>query len=144
MRIWSLHPSLLDSKGLIAVWRETLLAQHVLAGKTRGYKNHPQLERFKAHKAPLEAIGFYLVHVAAEARSRGYNFNTEKILKHVKAPLFIEVTEGQLAYELGHLKSKLEARSPKDLERLRFHKKPIPTHPLFKVTQGDVAPWEKR
>lgn len=47
MRIWSLHPKYLDTKGLVALWRETLLAQHVLSGKTKRYKNHPQLARFK-------------------------------------------------------------------------------------------------
>lgn len=46
MRIWSVHPSLLDAKGLVACWRETLLAQKVLQGLTKGYKNHPQLDRF--------------------------------------------------------------------------------------------------
>jgi hypothetical protein len=29
---------------LVAVWREGLLAQAVLQGKTNGYKNHPQLD----------------------------------------------------------------------------------------------------
>lgn len=37
MRIWSLHPSYLDAKGLVALWRETLLAQKVLLGATVGY-----------------------------------------------------------------------------------------------------------
>ena len=50
MRIWSLHPRYLDAKGLVAVWRETLLAKHVLEGKTKGYKNHPQLNRFREVK----------------------------------------------------------------------------------------------
>ena len=31
MRLWSLHPSLLDQKGLVALWREALLAQKVSA-----------------------------------------------------------------------------------------------------------------
>jgi hypothetical protein len=47
MRLWSLHPKYLDRAGLLAVWREGLLAQQVLMGNTKGYKNHPQLNRFK-------------------------------------------------------------------------------------------------
>ena len=52
MRIWSLHPKYLDTKGLVALWRETLLAKHVLEGKTKGYRNHPQLDRFKKAQNP--------------------------------------------------------------------------------------------
>ncbi|MGP1680491.1 MAG: pyrimidine dimer DNA glycosylase/endonuclease V [Giesbergeria sp.] len=36
MRLWSLHPQYLDSKALVALRREGLLAQAVLAGLTRG------------------------------------------------------------------------------------------------------------
>ena len=60
MRLWSIHPKYLDRQGLIALWREALLAQAVLSGKTRGYRNHPQLERFRNHPAPLSAISLYL------------------------------------------------------------------------------------
>jgi len=70
MRIWSLHPKYLDTKGLVALWRETLLAQHVLEGKTKGYKNHPQLDRFKRSKKPIEVINQYLAGVYAEALTR--------------------------------------------------------------------------
>ena len=48
MRIWSLHPQYLDRQGLTAAWREGLLAQKVLTGTTKGYRNHPQLRRFRA------------------------------------------------------------------------------------------------
>jgi hypothetical protein len=78
MRIWSLHTKYLDSKGLVALWRETLLAKHVLEGKTKGYKNHPQLNRFKALKNPIDGINEYLSMVYFEAKQRGYNFNKEK------------------------------------------------------------------
>lgn len=47
MRLWSLHPSLLDRAALVAGWREALLAQKVLRGETTGYRHHPQLERFR-------------------------------------------------------------------------------------------------
>lgn len=75
MRIWSLHPSLLDRRALVACWRETLLAQKVLRGLTRGYTNHPQLIRFRAHPQPLEAVAAYLSGLADEADARGYSFN---------------------------------------------------------------------
>ena len=78
MRIWSLHPKYLDAKGLVALWREALLAQNVLLGKTRGYKNHPQLERFKLYDDSLLAMGFYLKVVYEEAKERGYNFDKHK------------------------------------------------------------------
>lgn len=75
MRIWSLHPCLLDRRALVACWRETLLAQKVLRGLTRGYMNHPQLIRFRAHPQPLEAVAAYLSGLADEADARGYSFN---------------------------------------------------------------------
>ena len=79
MRIWSVHPKYLDKKGLVALWRESLLAKHVLEDKTKGYKNHPQLNRFKQHQQPLHAINYYLSIVQEEATKRGYRFNQEKI-----------------------------------------------------------------
>jgi hypothetical protein len=33
MRLWSLHPEYLDANGLVALWREALLAQAFLQGK---------------------------------------------------------------------------------------------------------------
>jgi hypothetical protein len=67
MRLWSVHPSLLDPKGLVALWREGLLAQKVLQGRTTGYRSHPQLHRFRQSGEPLAAIATYLwaVHDAA-------------------------------------------------------------------------------
>lgn len=35
MRLWTLHPKYLDTKGLVALWREALLAQKVLQGKQK-------------------------------------------------------------------------------------------------------------
>ena len=54
MRLWSLDPAHLDRQGLVACWREALLAQAVLAGRTRGYRHHPQLERFRVVPGPVE------------------------------------------------------------------------------------------
>lgn len=84
MRIWSIHPKYLDTKGLLAVWRETLLAQNVIYNKTKGYKNHPQLDRFRLHPNPKSAISYYLLKIHKEAKERGYNFNKEKILNPAK------------------------------------------------------------
>src|SRR6187549_2912202 len=98
MRIWSLHPKYLDTKGLVALWRETLLAKHVLEGKTKGYKNHPQLNRFKTTKAPLDSINQYLSEVYTEASRREFNFDKNKINWNFKK-IKLSVTKGQLSYE---------------------------------------------
>lgn len=135
MRLWSLHPRYLDPKGLVAVWREGLLAQAVLAGKTRGYRNHPQLERFRDGGAGLVAA--YLQVVQAEAARRGYGFDASRL--GPQAPAALTVTRGQLAYEREHLAAKLSLRAPAWLETLDAEPEP---HPLFQVVPGPVAPWE--
>ena len=56
MRLWSLHPKYMDSKGLVALWREGLLARAVLKGQTNGYINHPQLIRFKNYERIKSSI----------------------------------------------------------------------------------------
>lgn len=140
MRIWSLHPSYLDAKGLVALWRETLLAKHVLLGKTKGYTNHPQLNRFKACKYPVDAIDHYLVHIWKEAQQRGYNFDASKInLKCKKVNL--PVTDGQVDFELRHLRKKLEQRDTNKLTALKKIKQYTP-HPMFKVVPGSIEEWE--
>jgi hypothetical protein len=141
MRIWSIHPKYLDAKGLVALWRETLLAKHVLEGKTKGYKNHPQLLRFKNADHPAQRINQYLVSVYEEAQNRGYHFRKEKIdmnFNHGEIP----VTKGQVAYETEHLIKKLEIRDPERFFQVSQEKE-ITTHPLFKVTEGEIEDWEK-
>lgn len=138
MRIWSLHPALLDRQGLTACWREALLAQAVLAGRTRGYTRHPQLERFQAQPDPVASIGAYLSGVADEADARGYRYDRSRIDRPGPAGL-MAVTEGQLAHELLHLRAKLAARSP---DRLPLAERALP-HPLFRVEPGDIASWER-
>ncbi|MCM2264870.1 MAG: pyrimidine dimer DNA glycosylase/endonuclease V [Desulfuromonadales bacterium] len=139
MRLWSLHPRLLDRQGLLAVWREGLLAQKVLAGKTRGYRHHPQLQRFRSQPDPLMAIGAYLATVAEEAESRGYRFAVGKILCPGPAPA-IPVTAGQLDYEWRHLGRKLQQR---DNGRWQAQADSAPQlHPLFIAVPGDVEAWE--
>lgn len=140
MRLWSLHPRYLDARGLVACWRETLLAQKVLAGDTRGYRRHPQLQRFQALANPLAAIAAYLRPLAAEAQARGYHFDTGKINPGLFAgPL--AVTAGQLQHEWQHLLVKLAVRAPQNYAALRLLAAPDP-HPLFVVVPGPVAAWE--
>jgi hypothetical protein len=78
MSIWSLHTKYSDTIGLVALWRITLLARNVLEGNTKGYKNHPQLNRFKTAKEPLNCINSYLKFFWEEAKERNYNFNESK------------------------------------------------------------------
>jgi len=140
MRIWSLHPSLLDAKGLVALWRETLLAQKVLAGQTRGYRHHPQLIRFRNTPNPMGAIAEYLSSVCDEADRRGYNFDRSKISSERLGSL-MEVTEGQIVFELEHLKKKLKARDPSAFDKILEIDEPL-VHPLFTPVSGDVEEWE--
>jgi len=141
VRAWSLHPKYLDAKGLVALWRETLLAQKVLQGKTKGYKNHPQLERFKRQADPIAAVATYLVEVAEEATRRGYNFDASKIdPRRMRGR--IQVTRGQLEYELNHLCNKLIKRDHRKFNEVKDILPPEP-HPLFTMTEGDVESWEK-
>ncbi len=141
MRLWTLHPRYLDVRGLTALWREALLAQKVLQGGTRGYRNHPQLVRFRASPDPLGAIGAYLAAVAAEAHKRGYAYDSSRIASpHYDG--FLEETEGQLRFEGGHLAAKLAVRSPQTLAALPASGLPD-HHPLFRIVPGPVAVWEK-
>lgn len=143
MRIWSLHPRYLDRQGLVACWRESLLAQAVLAGRTRGYVNHPQLERFRAHPEPLGVIGAYLRGIAVEADVRSYSFDRSRIDRpDARGDEILSVTTGQLALEWAHLSSKLAVRNPDLLAVWSAVSVPEP-HPLFHVLEGPVASWER-
>ena len=141
MRIWSLHPRYLDARGLVALWREGLLAQAVLKGKTAGYLHHPQLLRFQGQSSPVGFIAEYLRGVHAEAVNRGYHFLDTKISRS-RAPGHLAVARGQLEFEWHHLMEKLRARDPEWLARISTVKNPQP-HPLFRVVGGNVAHWEK-
>lgn len=140
MRIWSVHPEYLDTKGIVALWRETLLAKHVLEGKTKGYRNHPQLARFKNHSNPTSAINFYLSTVYNEALKRGYQFDRNKIEWN-----FIEtqmpVNSGQMKYERFHLLEKLKIRDIKKYNELILVEKFQP-NPVFYVIEGEIENWE--
>lgn len=141
MRLWTLHPQYLDPQGLVAAWREGLLAQKVLLGDTKGYRNHPQLVRFQEQKDPLAAIATYLAGLAEEAARRSYRFDATKIAASRQKRLIRE-TNGQLLFEWGHLQRKLRLRSPICAEQWRAVNLPVP-HPLFQIVPGPVKDWEK-
>lgn len=173
MRIWSLHPCLLDRRALVACWRETLLAQKVLRGLTRGYTNHPQLIRFRAHPQPLEAVAAYLSGLADEADARGYSFNraligagenstgknssgkndtdkngADKTEDPYASVAPVPVPLGQLEYELAFLRHKVAGRDPEWEHRLSERlaargELAACAHPLFEVVPGAIEPWEK-
>lgn len=136
MRLWSIHPRHLDGVGLTALWRESLLARKVLRGETRGYRRHPQLDRFRGGPGAIER---YLCVVWEEADRRGYHFDRSKLAESPDVPL-IPVTKGQVDYEVGHLRKKLSVRSPEDLSRLWGE---VISSPVFAVVPGDVEPWER-
>lgn len=140
VRLWTLHPKYLDTKGLLALWREALLAQQVLRGQTVGYRNHPQLERFKAHPDPTAAIATYLQFVYQEAVSRGYNFNKGKIQADGEAVRLVS-TQGQVMYEWEHLKKKLEQRDRSKYESVVVIMEPE-AHPMFDILAGEIESWE--
>lgn len=173
MRVWSLHPRYLDRQGLTAGWREALLAQAVLAGRTKGYTKHPQLRRFQETPDPLATIGAYLELLADEADGRGYRYDRSRIISRPADPTAwlgrLEVSDGQLEHEWGHLVAKLALRSKGWLAKLRKAAPPdglgaplgqvtgalpgemdLPVtvpglpqpHPLFRVVEGPVADWE--
>lgn len=142
MRLWTLHPRYLDAKGLVAAWREALLAQKVLLGLTTGYRYHPQLIRFRLHPQPLQAMGVFLAGLADEAKRRGYHFDATKIL-HLETVAQIEETDGQLLFEWIHLEEKLQKRAP--ILHCQFRNIIMPKpHPLFHIVPGEIREWERR
>lgn len=141
MRLWSLHPSLLDVKGLVAVWREGLLAFQVISGKTKGYTKHPQLQRFQEQENPINAVTAYLHGIVDEAQVRGYSFNRNKLLRLKPVPL-ISVTVGQIEYERKHLLEKLFIRDRAQYEKVK-NATTTEIHTLFSIVPGEVEEWER-
>ena len=142
MRLWTIHPQYLDTKGLLAVWREGLLAQKVLQNKTVGYRNHPQLKRFRASPNPVGAIAAYLRLILQEAVRRGYRFDQDRIIQ-AEFQGQIMCTRGQLFYEWNHLREKLRQRDLARYQLTETVNEPEP-HPLFHIVDGDIEEWEIR
>lgn len=144
MRLWSLAPQYLDVKGLLAVWREGLLAKKVLEGKTKGYTAHPQLWRFRQYEEPRKAITAYLAVICAEAQRRGYSFDGTKLESSENLRAIIPVTKGQVAYEWAHLLKKLYQRDIERWNQLQsIPLQEVQVHPLFYLVPGPVEGWEK-
>jgi len=118
------------------------LAQKVLANKTKGYRHHPQLDRFKSHADPLRAIGFYLYCIYKEGKRRGYRFDVKKISRNSKNCAPIKVFCGQVDFEAMHLASKLSKRDKEAFRAMKKQKK-LKLHPLFKPVKGGREAWEK-
>ena len=140
MRLWTIHPRYLDTKGLLAAWREGLLAQQVLWNKTKGYRNHPQLSRFKSSPDPTGSITRYLRVIYQEAVNRGYKFNEEKIDSGDFTGR-IDCKRGQLLYEWNHLKVKVRLRDASWYREIEAIEQPE-AHPLFRIVEGEVEDWE--
>lgn len=142
MRLWSIHPSYLDAAGLVALWREGLLARKVLSGQTKGYTRHPQLLRFQEMPNPVRAMDAYLQAVHDESMRRGYRFDRRKIVSCQPVPR-LPVPDKQLEYEFRHLLNKLQKRSPRQYLLLNQVRTILP-HPLFLIMSGDICSWEKQ
>ena len=141
MRIWSIHPCYLDAKGLVALWRETLLAQAVLLGNTKGYQNHPQLTRFRDCRNPIASLSTYLWSVVDEAKVRNYRFDATKV--HLpKGRHRISLTMGQLAFERQHLLNKLVERDPERYQQW-LKEETFKPHPMFRLEEGGIEEWER-
>ena len=89
----------------------------------------------------MTTISAYLWAVHDEASRRGYSFDSSKIARK-RQPRTLTVTQGQLDFELGHLKAKLRLRDPKRYRELRRLRE-ITAHPLFTVVAGEIEPWER-
>jgi hypothetical protein len=143
VRLWSIHPKYLDSKGLVALWREALLAQKVLEGETKGYRNHPQLDRFKACPDPLKAIGRFLTVVQKEATAREYDFNKRKIRQPGEpTEATMPVSTAQIDYEWALLLDKVRGRDLSFYSTIQGIRTPLP-NPIFSLREGEIEPWER-
>ena len=138
VRLWSIDPVLLDRAALVAGWREGLLAQKVLRGLTKGYRSHPQLERFRTLPDPVAGIATWLHGLADAADARGYRFDRTRVVLSPGVER-LPLTDGQLALEWAHLRVKVTDRDPAWLDRLVA---PRP-HPMFDLVPGPVAAWER-
>ncbi|MDO5581206.1 MAG: pyrimidine dimer DNA glycosylase/endonuclease V [Planctomycetia bacterium] len=140
MRLWTLHPKYLDRQGFLAVWREGLLAKHVLEQwtvdpeKRIAYGNHPQLDRFKITDDPVAAISLYLAGIFAESQRRKYSFDRNKFdIPDVK--IIIPTITAEIEFERNHLLQKLIKRDPQAADRLRTDSV-LQLHSLFAIAEN--------
>jgi hypothetical protein len=142
MRIWSLHPKYLDSKGAVAMWREGLLARKVLLGQTKGYTNHPQLNRFKSSSKPIALLDNILFELADYFNNTyNFKFDMNKIeCNEIVDPLTVSIC--QLNYEFWHLQNKLFLRSRHQFFK-NLNDSQIQPNQIFNIVGGPIADWEK-
>ena len=82
--------------------------------------------------------------MADEADARGYRFDRARLHETTpSAPPRLEVTDGQLALELEHLRRKVAARAPERLDHLPAPGTSAGAHPMMDVVPGPVEPWER-
>lgn len=141
MRLWSIHPRYLDPPGLGGLWREALLAQRVVEGRTAAYRSHPQARRILGQADPWGAIHDYLLGVWEEGRRRGYRYDRTRISEHSDGHS-MDVPRGQIEYELALLHFKLAARNKASLSDLPTLEQALP-HPSITIVEGGIAPWER-
>jgi hypothetical protein len=141
VRLWSIHPCYLDPPGLGGLWREALLAQRVVEGRTAAYRHHPQARRVLDQADPWGAIHDYLLGVWEEGRRRGYHYDRSRISEHSGGHL-MEVPRGQIEYELALLRYKLAERNRDFLSRLPTFERTL-SHPSIRIVEGGIAPWER-
>lgn len=134
MRLWTIHPKYMDRMGLLALWREGLLARKVLEGKTKGYRYHPELNSFKSHSSPAVAVNTYLLHVWKEGCRRGYDFDRTKIWG-TQTREIIRIDKKEIECELKILRSKLWKRDREKHRELRNVRRPD-LNPLFRYMQN--------
>lgn len=113
--------------------------KNVLEGKTIGYKNHPQLIRFKNSENSVQVINQYLLAVYEESLTHGYHFNKAKFNIYFH-PQTLTVTQGQIEYEMQHLLKKLKPRDFTKYNKL-INQKNIEPHPIFKIIDGEIEEW---
>lgn len=159
MRLWTIHPSFLDQKGLCGLWRETLVGLKALEkGPGAPWYNHPQLARFKVYPNGLAMLAEYAEHVLDEGHKRGYNFNTALLepyleLYEMNFDGCIMVTKGQFDYEVEHFIRKLASRDemryqlymekmgPRSLYQPKIEV--FVPNPVFRIVDGPIEVWEK-
>ena len=140
MRLWSLHPRYLDPQG----WSrcgETLLARKVLRGETRGYRHHPQLQRFREARDPQSAIDAYLPR-STPRRRRAATRSTRTSSMPTRARKDPGRARATRRARMGHLIAQARVAQPGAHVRWRELQRPR-THPSFRVVAGGVADWER-
>lgn len=160
MRVWSIHPAYLDTKGLVASWKEGIQGLNALRnprkpnGKWAMFAHHPQLIRFKRFENPELCLSEYLHFIADEADRRNYNFNRNLILPRLdENPYQIWITCGQLIYEWDFLSHKVTCRTgfweygkptingKSTVETIASWSCVV--HPMVVLIPGDIECWEK-